>query len=196
LLDVYRQTWAREAADVAVQFAAGQDQRTSEGAASRMIDAFIASELSRPAGTIIGIEEDFHINLAEDLPDLGGRVDLLSCADGILTVTDFKTVRSIPTDAAAEEAGEQLILYAQGCQPIAQQLDARLQLRFVYLSKVKGPKVEAMSVTVDRARIERSKAIIRHVFRAMQAAAVYPAPSPLNCVGCPYRRRCRHWHEH
>jgi CRISPR/Cas system-associated exonuclease Cas4 (RecB family) len=88
------------------------------------------------------------------------------------------------------DSGEQLILYAQGCQPIARELQAKVQLRFVYISKTK----EAMAVNLDQGRIERSKAVIRQVFKAAQGGVVYPALSPLNCTGCPFKRRCEKWH--
>jgi putative RecB family exonuclease len=194
LMETHRERWNEEAGDIPVQFAKGQDKATTEATARRMIEEFLGSDLACPPGQIVGIEESFTVPLGDDLPNLAGRVDLLSYDDGILTITDFKTARSIPTEEAADDSGEQLILYAQGCQPIARELQAKVQLRFVYISKTKEPKVEAMAVNLDLSRIERSKAVIRQVFKAAQIGLVYPSPSPLNCTGCPFKRRCDKWH--
>ncbi len=196
LMDIYRNAWAIEAADVLIQYAKDQDAETRKTTARRMIEAFLATDLACPAGVIVGIEENSTVELARDLPDLAGRVDLITYAEGVLTVTDFKTARATPTDEAADEAGEQLILYAQGCQPIANELGATIRLRFIYISKTKEPKVEAIEVTLDNSRTHRSKAIIRQVFKAILSGIVYPAPSPMNCTGCPFKQRCRRWHQH
>src|SRR5205085_1981696 len=90
-----------------------------------------------------------------------------------------KTARSIPSEGGADELGEQLILYAQGCQPIAKQLGARITLRYVFISKIKEPRVEALSVKLDEARVKRSCAIIRQVCRAMHAGIVFSGSSDL-----------------
>src|ERR1035437_1890569 len=177
LMVTYRKKWTEEAKDIPVQYAKGQDAQTSEATAKRMIEAFLASDLACPPGEIIGIEETFRVKLANDLPDLAGRYDLETHADGILLITDYKTARSIPENDAAEEMAEQLILYAQGCKPIADQLGAKIRLRFIYISKTKEPKVEAIEVAVDTDRIERSTALIRQVFKAMESGHIYPAPS-------------------
>lgn len=195
MMEAYRQKWKLESAGLPVQYARGQDAATSEALARRMVEAFLASDLARPPGEIIGIEETFRVILSKDLPDLAGRVDLVSLADSVLTVTDFKTARSIPTEDAPEEQADQLLLYSQGCQPMAESLDARIRLRFVYIGKTKEPKVEALEVPADADRITRSKRIIRQVFEAMQTGITYPSPSPMNCTGCPFRRRCERWHE-
>jgi len=195
LMKTYRDCWAREARDIPVQFAKGQDATTLEATARRMIETFLAGEYACPEGKIIGIEEGFRVKLADDLPDLEGRVDMLTHHNGELVITDFKTARSIPTEDAADDQGEQLILYSKGCQPIARELGAKIRLRFLYISKTKETKVEALEVSVDLTRIERTMAIIRQVYRAMKNNVVYPAPSPITCTGCPFGSRCAGWHK-
>ena len=195
LMETYRKTWDAEAKDIPMQFSKGQDVETSEATAKRMIETFLTSDLACPQGEIIGIEENFRITLSDDLPDLAGRIDLVTHENGILWITDFKTARSVPDQEAAEEAGEQLILYAQGCQPIANQLGATIRLQFLYINKTKEPKVEASEIDMDSTRIHRSKLILRQIFKAMESDHIYPAPSPINCGGCAFRKRCMTWNE-
>ena len=164
-----------------------------EATARRMLETFMASEHAKPAGQIIGIEESFRIKLADNLPDLAGRVDMITHANDELVVTDFKTARSMWADETAEDRGEQLILYAQGCEPIARELDAKVKLQFVIITKTKEPKVEAIPISIDPNRMDRSKRIITQVFTAMQTGVTYPVPSPMNCATCPFKKRCEAW---
>ncbi len=194
LMTVYRNHWVQEAKDIPIQFAKGQDATTLEATARRMLETFLGGEFALPEGKIIGIEESFTVTLAHDLPDLAGRVDMITHNNGELIITDFKTARSIPTEEDAEDQGEQLILYAKGCEPIARELGATIRLRFVYISKTKEPRIEAMEVTIDNSRVERTKAVARQVYRAMKNNVVYPAPSPITCSGCSFASRCRDWH--
>lgn len=193
LMETYRATWERESNGIPIQFAKGQDEQTSAATARRMIETFLASEYAVPPGEIIGIEENFKVKLSPDLPDLAGRVDLVSHDDGVLTITDFKTARSIPTDEAANDMADQLVLYAEGCAPMATGLNAKIQLRYVYISKTKEVKVEAIQVDLDPAKAKRTKAVIGQVWQSMQQGVIYPASSPMNCCGCGFHLRCKTW---
>jgi hypothetical protein len=62
--------------------------------ADRLLRAFLNSDFSQPAGTIIGIEEELRGELVPGCPDLLARVDLLVETDDALIVQDFKTSRS------------------------------------------------------------------------------------------------------
>lgn len=196
LMQSYRACWDREASRAPVQYAKGQDATTVAEMAKRMIEAFLESPLAQPQDQIIGIEETFYVPLGSDLPDLAGRVDMITYdADkGELIITDFKTARSIWSQDNAEEQAEQLLLYARGCEPIARDLEARIVLRFIVVTKTKQPKVDAISIEYDTSRLARSRAIIRQVFKAIQSGVVYPVPSPMNCAGCGYRQMCSHYH--
>jgi len=193
LMDSYREHWKKESGTAPIQYAKGQDSSTMEATARRMLETFMASEHAKPAGQIIGIEESFRIKLADNLPDLAGRVDMITHANDELVVTDFKTARSMWADETAEDRGEQLILYAQGCEPIARELDAKVKLQFVIITKTKEPKVEAIPISIDPNRMDRSKRIITQVFTAMQTGITYPVPSPMNCATCPFKKRCEAW---
>ena len=50
-----------------------------------------------------------------------------------------------------------------------------IRIRFIYISKTKEPKVEAIEVEIISGRIQRSRVILRQVFKAMEAGHVYPA---------------------
>lgn len=195
LMETYHKHWTEESDGIPIQYGKSQDAQTLEATAKRMLEQFIASPYAKPEGRIIGIEESFKVHLAEDLPDLAGRVDMLTYQNGQLVITDFKTARSMWADETAEDNGEQLILYAQGCASIARELSATIAIRFVVITKTKEPKIEAREVTVNPDRIDRSKTIIRQVFQAMQNGVAYPNPSPLNCSGCPFQERCARWHQ-
>jgi putative RecB family exonuclease len=195
LMTTYREAWTRESADVPVHFPKSHDADGLEVTARRMLEQFQASPWSRPTGQIVGVEEEFRIHLAQDLPDLVGRVDMIThdAERNELVITDFKTARSMYTEEAADDQAEQLILYAQGCEPIARDLNATVRLQFIVVTKTKEPKVEAVPVAVDASLIARTRMIIRRVFQAMQSGTVYPVPSQFHCTGCPHQDRCSNW---
>lgn len=132
--------------------------------------------------------------LHAELPELVAKVDHIAGVNHELVVTDFKTTRSIWSRETAEEHSEQLHLYSEAVKAIAEDFNFPVKLRFVVLTKAKAPKVEALEIKADPKRVERSTYIIRNVFKAMQSGVVYPSPSPLNCSGCPFQRRCASWH--
>lgn len=194
LIDVYREAWEREVAGMPVQYARGETAQTLESTARAMVEAVLSSPHATPEGEILGIEETLSNTLDPDLPDLVGRVDVLSRTADELVVTDLKTARTMWAPQTAEEHGQQLVLYGQAAEPLARELGLQVRLQFLVVTKAKTPKVEALSVTLDEDRILRTRAVLRQVFRAMQAGHVYPSPSPLNCHGCGYQRRCGKWH--
>jgi ATP-dependent exoDNAse (exonuclease V) beta subunit len=190
LMNVFRNTWTGESKDMRVQYAARQDRNAIEAAGQEMIAAYLGSEFTFAGQEVIGVEESFKVQLMRELPDLAGRVDLVTYDGETVTVTDFKTARSIPDGETDQGPVEQLLLYAEGCRPIADQLDAQLKLQFVYISKAKEPKIQVIEVKPDAHRAARTKLIAFSVFEAMHRRTVYPSPSPINCAGCPFKRRC------
>ena len=195
MMAFYRECWEKETADLPVKYSRGQDAESTAATARRMFEQFITSPLATPTGVIIGIEESFKVKLADDLPDLAGRVDMITHEPetNTLTITDFKTARSVWSQGHADEQAEQLILYAQGCEPIARNLEASIKLRYIMVTKTKQPKVDAIDVSYDRSKTDRTRLIVRQVFNAMQSGVIYPAPSVMNCSGCPFRSQCCSW---
>lgn len=197
MMESYRNCWETETKDKPVQFPQRQDAQALEAQVRSMFEAFLGSEFAAPEGEIIGIEESFKITLDESLPDLAGRVDVLTYKDGVLTVTDYKTARSMWNAKTAQENSEQLVLYSQGVKRLAEELGAKeIALEFVILTKAKQPKIEALPVKVDPDRLQRSKQVIKQVVTAMGAGVIYPAPSQMHCCTCPHQERCKSWHHH
>jgi CRISPR/Cas system-associated exonuclease Cas4 (RecB family) len=69
----------------------------------------------------------------------------------------------------------------------------KLRLQFAVIAKTKAAALDCHEVTWSPRRIERTKQIVRQVWRAIEARHFYPAPSPMNCPTCPFREPCRAW---
>jgi hypothetical protein len=189
LLAVYCHGW--EGLDLQrVQFGEDESVESLASKAEKMLAVFQASDAVRPAGSIVGIEEELRGPIAEGIPDLLARVDLLVDAGSGLRITDFKTARARWNQEQAEEAGEQLLLY----HALASRLsDLPVELEIVVLTKTKEPTVERFTVAAEPARIERTRGIAQRVWQAIAAGHFYPAPSPMACGSCKYRQACRQW---
>lgn len=197
LMRAFEEAWTRQAGDIPVTYSRGQDYQTVCSQARMMFESFQSSEHAAVEGHLIGLEESFKVVLHPSLPDLAGRVDLLSYdeASNVLQITDYKTSRSLWGPEQAREQSAQLMLYAEGCKTMADELGAQIRLRFVVVTKTKEPKIGVIPVELDPLRVERSKKILRSVFDAMMTGLTYPAPSPLACSTCGYRKRCDAWAE-
>ena len=128
-----------------------------------MLAAFRESELSQPAGTIIGVEEELRGAVVPETPDILARIDLLVETNEALTVIDFKTARSRWSGGQAQDQAEQLLLYSELARQIAPGKELRLE--FHVLTKTKNPTAERHPVYVDVQRIERTKSVVQRVSR-------------------------------
>ena len=61
---------------------------------------------------MLGVKEEIRGMLIEGVPDLYGRVDLLTEDADSLVITDIKTSRSRWSPEQVEDSGEQLLLYS------------------------------------------------------------------------------------
>ena len=189
LLEVYHEEWSQ--ADLAaVQFGKSEDLAGLGSLAERMLQAFLASDLSRPAGSIIGIEEELRSPVIADCPDLLARLDLMVETDEAFVVTDFKTARSRWSSGDVNAAEGQLIVYHELVRQFA---DKPIRLQFAVITKTKQPEVEIQPVAADPARIERIRQLIQRVWASIQAGNFYPVPNAMNCPTCGYRDRCARW---
>lgn len=201
LLQVFDGCWDKEVKDLPVTYPRGQGRETIRATAERMIERFIASPHAQPEGEIVGIEESFRVVLADDLPDLMGRIDMVTRRGNELCITDFKTARSMWSPNTAQENADQLTLYSVGMQDLACTLsdEATIALRFVVVTKTKEVKIESLPVKTDPERLRRTVLTVRNVVAAMQHASktgtIYPSPSQFNCATCSYKHRCRSWHK-
>lgn len=194
LMEHYAENWARNAGDIPIRFGRGETGNSLAETACGILRAFLESPYAWPQGEILGIEETLRVPLAEDLPDLVARVDLLEHSNGRLTITDFKTARSMWSQATAEENADQLILYGTAAQSIAKELQAKVELQFVVASKTQTPRIERLAVVMDQDRIDRTALIVRRVWNAMLECQIYPSPSKMNCACCGYPEHCHRWH--
>jgi len=156
-----------------------------------MIVAFQQSDVARPKGAILGVEEELRGAVIEGCPDLLARIDLLVDDGESLVVTDLKTARSRWSQGQVEDSAEQLLLYSELARELAP--DRPVRVEFAVVTKTKVPVVTVHPVSVDSQRVERTKEVVRRVWRAIEAGSFYPAPSPMNCTSCPYRPACRDW---
>lgn len=190
LLDAFWDVW-RNLNGVEVRFNKREDINDVGRLADRILRAFQASDLARPEGTIIGVEEPLRGVLVPGIPDLVGRIDLIVETEEAVTITDFKSARSAWSQEHVEDAAGQLLLYHELAKPLAGGKPIRLQ--FMVLTKTKLPEIALRPVEPDPEQIERTKRIVERIWRAIDQGHVYPVPSPLNCSTCPYRAPCRAW---
>jgi len=189
LLAVYHSTWGQ--ADLEnVQFGKSEDLASLGSLAERMLQAFVASDLSRPAGSIIGIEEELRAPVLADCPDLLARLDLMVETDETLVVTDFKTARSRWSLGDVNAAEGQLIVYHELVRQFA---DKPIRLQFAVITKTKQPEIEIQPVLANPARIQRIRQLIQRVWASIQSGVFFPAPNAMNCPTCGYRDRCARW---
>ena len=190
LLDAYQQTW-RDRSEQEVRFNKSETADTLHSLADRMLRAFLASDLTKQDGRIIGVEEELRGELSAKLPDLLGRVDLLLETDDSVIVQDFKTSRSAWNEYQAEDQSEQLLLYGDLVRRLVPGKKVRLQ--FAVITKAKSPKVQLLEASFDESKLDRTKRVFESVWSAISAGHFYPAPNPMQCSGCGYRRQCDAW---
>jgi len=101
---------------------------------------------------------------------------------------DFKTSRSRWTAQKAEEAADQLLLYAVTLAELSRSMGLPARLHFATITKAKIPVVQLLPVETDPGRVEVLTEIIAQVWQAIGTGNFYP--TPMNCSTCPFRSRC------
>ena len=190
LLAVFQERW-EQTNPSSIRFGKGENRDTLGSLADRMLRVFQASEHSRPVGTILGVEEELHGSVVPGCPDVLARLDLIVDAGDAIVISDFKTSRSSWDESHVTGAADQLLLYHELAGGLAG--GKPIRLTFTVLTKTKAPVFTVLTVTPDEAQIERTKRVVARVWQAIRAGHFYPAPSPLQCPTCPYRRECRAW---
>ena len=157
-----------------IELPKGQDDSSIGQLADRMFRTFRASDLARPQGTILAIEEELRGSLC-NLPDLLARVDLIVDVGDALLVTDFKT--------DPNELGGCSGRRRRRPAPALQRTGAALgrwqatQVGVCVLTKTKVPSVSRHPVEYDSRQIERhqadrGKGLGRHHGRALLSQSV------------------------
>ncbi len=190
LLFAYRSAWLPHDPD-AIQFGSSETRASLDALAGKMLTAFLSSPAASVQGRVLGVEEEIRGMLVEGVPDLYGRVDLLTEDSDSLVITDIKTSRGKWSQEQVEDSGEQLLLYSHLASEISP--GKRIATRFLVLTKAKEPVVEEHVREVNPAVVKRTLVAVERVWRAIQAGVFYPAPSTMNCSSCGYRAACRAW---
>ncbi len=190
LMFAYRSAWLPHEPD-AISFGSKETRETLDDLAARMLTAFLVSDQARVSGRVLGVEEPVRGLLVEGMPDLYGRVDLLTEDEDTLTITDVKTSRSRWSAEQVEDSGEQLLLYSHLASELAP--GKKIATRFLVLTKTKEPVIEEHTREVVPGNVKRTLAGVERVWRAIESGVFYPAPSTMNCSGCGFRAACRAW---
>ena len=191
LLDVFWDSWRDRNEDATIKFSKNEGLNSIGQLADRVLKAFRESELAKPDGRILGVEEQLRGEIVPGVPDLFAKIDLLTETDDSIVVCDFKTSRSRWNVGQAESQSEQLLLYSE----LARQLvpEKAVRLEFAVISKTKQPIAERHDVPTDPLRVARTKQIVKRVWQAISSGEFYPAPSPINCGSCPFHNPCQSW---
>jgi len=190
LLFAYRSAWLPHDPD-AISFGSTETRGSLDALASKMLTAFLNSPAASVRGRVLGVEEEIRGMLVEGVPDLYGRVDLLTEDADSLVITDIKTSRGKWSAEQVEDGGEQLLLYSHLASEISP--GKKIATRFLVLTKTKEPVIEEHVREVEPAAVKRTSAGVERVWRAVESAVFYPAPSTVACAGCGYRSACRAW---
>jgi putative RecB family exonuclease len=190
LMFAYRSAWLPHEPDK-IQFGSTESRGSLDTLATKMLAAFLASPAASVRGRVLGVEEEIRGTLVEGVPDLYGRIDLVTEDDDQLVLTDLKTSRGKWSPEQADDASEQLVLYSKLAGELAP--GKKLITRFLILTKTKEPVVEEHQGEVWPDRVARTMASVERVWKAIESGVVYPAPSPVGCASCGYRQACEGW---
>lgn len=189
LLGQYNESWAEREAEI--RFGKGDDRASLDKLATKMLTAFQQHDLSKPAGKILGVEEELRGVLIPGLPDLLARIDLIVDTPAELVVSDWKTSRAKWSDHQVEDESAQLILYSELVKDLAP--GKPLRVEFAVLTKTKEVAIDRHSMPVTPQAVDRTKRIVERVWNAIQSEVFYPAPSTMSCPSCPFREPCKKW---
>jgi putative RecB family exonuclease len=190
LIEAYRAAWTGHDAD-AIQFGSSETRTSLDALAAKMLAAYLKSPAASVRGRVLGVEEEIRGVVVEGVPDLFGRIDLVTEDEDRLVLTDFKTSRGKWSPDQAEDANEQLVLYSKLAGELAP--GKKLVTRFLVLTKTKEPIVEEHLGEVRPDRVARTLASVQRVWRAIASENFYPAPSVVGCSCCGYRKACEGW---
>jgi len=190
LMFAYRASWLGHDPD-AIQFGSSETRASLDALASKMLTAFLNSPAASVQGRVLGVEEEIRGMLVDGVPDLYGRVDLLTEDSDSLVVTDIKTSRGKWSQEQVDDSGEQLLLYSHLASEIAP--GKKITTRFLVLTKTKEPQIEEHVREVEPVNVKRTLAGVERVWRAIESGVFYPAPSIMSCSSCGYREACRAW---
>jgi RecB family exonuclease len=187
LMFTYRSAWLPHDPEK-VMFGANETRESLDALAAKMLSAFLSAPAAAVRGRVLGVEEEIRGTLAPGMPDLYGRVDLLTEDDNQLVISDVKTSRSPWNADQAEESAEQLLLYSRLASELAP--GKRIVTRFLVITKTKEPVIDEHLGEGMPDRLARTVTSVERVWRAIESENFYPAPSVVGCASCGYRKAC------
>ena len=190
LMFAYRSAWLPHDPE-AIQFGSSETRASLDALATKMLTAFLKSPAASVQGRVLGVEEEIRGTLVEGVPDLYGRIDLVTEDEDRLMLTDFKTSRGKWSPEQAEDASEQLVLYSTLAGELAP--GKKLVTRFLVLTKTKEPIIEEHLGEVRPDRVARTVTSVERVWKAIASENFYPAPSVVGCASCGSRKACVGW---
>jgi putative RecB family exonuclease len=187
LMFAYRSAWLPHEPDV-ISFGSKETRESLDDLASRMLTAFLASEYAGVNGRVLGVEEEIRGMLVEGVPDVYGRVDLLTEDADTLTITDIKTSRGKWSPEQVEDSGEQLVLYSHLASEIAP--GKKIATRFLVVTKTKEPVIEEYVREVEPGNVKRTLVGVERGGRSRVACSIQrrlcsraPVAAIGRCVG-------------
>ncbi len=156
----------------------------------RMVESFLASPHSTPAGAAVLIEDRISGLIDPGIPPIEGKVDHVRIgADGGLILRDYKTTRSKFSESKVEEAAPQLRLYATLLNKELDGWQSVNQLEFVTVTKAKAPVVQLHEVRIRPESVDACINQIGEIWHGIQQS-VFPARPGWICKSCPYQSIC------
>lgn len=188
LLDIFWDAWHRHGQHT-ILFNQNENLDTIGPLIDRMLTQFLAHDLARPRGIILGVEEELRGPIVPDCPDVLARLDLLIDVGDAIAVIDFKTSQSRWNERTVMKSAPQLHLYAALAQPLA---DGKpLHLAFAVMTKAKRtPTLTLHPVPCDPSAVDATLHLVQWTWRAIQRGLFPPKPSPIHCLRCPFQRHC------
>lgn len=190
LMPIFDASLDESEAGAPIRWGEREDRTGAVEQAKRMLTAWLATE--QPFGRIIGVEQPFEIVLAEWLPKLQGRADLVIEDDATITLLDIKTSRTHWGPDEIEAGQDQLLLYREGLRDLIEDTGKTVRLGWWIVGKVKQAWVDLIYVPDPLPAMDRPIKIASIILEAIEKQIFVPSPG-WACSTCPHRTACRNW---
>lgn len=194
LVKVFTACLDEQAAATPIKFGEKEDRDLVIEMAKRMLTAWTV--WPRPRARIVAVEHEFRVPLADWLPPLIGRIDLVEMEDGgqgtVVNVIDIKSSRNRwSADDLVQHAG-QLALYRAGIAELTRELGLPVRLGFEVVTKAKSPIVERLYLEDGGESLERQVRTATLVLEAVERGIYMPSRG-WQCSSCPFQEACKGW---
>lgn len=189
LVQVFTRTLDEQGAATPIRFGEKESRETMIDQATRMLEAW--TTWPRPPARVLAVEHEIRVSMAEWLPPLVGRVDLVEEGD-VVTVLDVKTSRARWSEEDVLQHASQLALYRAGVADLVRDIGKPVRVGFEIITKTKNPVVERLYLPDGGETLERQVKTATLVLEAVERGIYIPSPG-WQCASCPYRDACRAW---